>query len=132
MDIKLLSKNMDLTPAVKDYVLKRVTKLGKLLKKIEDKGGEVKINFEVSKNTKHHKSGMIFHSDSTVNIDGKKYYYSIDKEDLYEAIDAVKESLWHEISKVKGRVQTLEKRGARSIKKMMKGLSKRDPQTSKY
>lgn len=131
MDIKLLAKNMALTAPIKDYVVKRVTNLGKILTKIETKGGEVKVNFEVSKNTKH-KSGMVFHSDGTVLIDGKKFYAGFDKEDLYEAIDAVKESLYREISQNKDKKQTLKTRGARSVKKMMKGLSTRNPQTGKY
>ncbi len=132
MEIKLLAKNLEATDAIKDYALKRVTKLGKLLSSIEKKGGEVKVNLEISKNTKHHKSGVVFHSDCTIVIDGKRHYLSVDKEDLYEAIDAVKDGLWNEISKTKGRVKTLQTRGARSVKKMLKGLSKRNPQTGKY
>jgi ribosomal subunit interface protein len=88
------------------------------------------VNFEVS-NTKH-KTGAVFHSDCTVIIDGKKFYASADKEDMYEAIDAVKESLFREISQNKDKKKTLQTRGARSVKKMMKGLSKRNPQTGTY
>ena len=131
MEIKLLAKNMLLTQPIKDYVEKRVTNLGKLLSKIEAKDGEVRVNFEVSKNTKH-KSGVVFHSDCTVNINGKKFYASSDKADMYEAIDAVKDALFMEINKNKERKNTLKTRGARSVKKMMKGLSKRNPETSKY
>lgn len=132
MEIKLVSKNLELTEAIRDYAIKRVTNLGKLLTKIEEKGGEVKVNFELSKSTKHHKSGPIFHSDCTVNVDGKKFYLSVDKEDIYEAIDSVKDGLFMEINKSKDRKNTLQTRGARSVKKMMKGLSKRNPETAKY
>ncbi|HEY4478016.1 MAG TPA: ribosome-associated translation inhibitor RaiA, partial [Candidatus Paceibacterota bacterium] len=96
MKTKLLAKNLDLTEAINDYVLKRVTNLGKLITKLESKGGEVVLNFEVSKKTKH-KAGAVFHSDCTLVLDGKKFYASADEEDLYEAIDAVKETLFREI-----------------------------------
>ncbi|MCX6752398.1 MAG: ribosome-associated translation inhibitor RaiA [Candidatus Nomurabacteria bacterium] len=132
MQINLFGKNIDLTEAIKDYVLKRVTNLGKLLSTIEERGGKVMVNFEVGKSTKHHKSGEVFHTDCLIKIDGKEFYGSADKEDLYEAIDAVKDSLYNEINKNKDRTQTLFHRGARSIKKMMKGLSRRNPFTSKY
>jgi len=132
MKINLQGKNMELTEAIKDYVLKRVTNLEKLLSTIETRGGEVMVNFEVGKSTKHHKSGVVFHADCLININGKKFYSSSDKEDLYQAIDEIKESLFNEIRKNKDRRQTLFKRGAASIKKMMKGLSKRNPFTSKY
>ncbi|OGI93908.1 ribosomal subunit interface protein [Candidatus Nomurabacteria bacterium RIFCSPLOWO2_01_FULL_40_18] len=132
MQINLLGKNIGLTEAIKDYVSKRVTNLEKLLSRIEEGGGKVMANFEVSKSTNHHKGGEVFHADCLIKIDGKEFYGSADKEDLYEAIDDVKDSLYNEISKNKGRRQTLIVRGARSIKKMLKGLSKRNPFTSKY
>lgn len=132
MKINLQAKNMELTEAIKDYVIKKVTNFEKLLSKIEDKGGEVKINFEVAKTTNHHKAGEIFHADCSISMKGGNFYASADEEDLYRAIDQVKDTLFNEISKNKDRAQTLFKRGALSVKKMMKGLTKRNPFTSKY
>jgi putative sigma-54 modulation protein len=132
MKINLQGKNIELTSAISDYVLKRVTNLEKILKKIEDEGGEAVVNFEVSQATKHHKAGAIFHADCLNKLQGKDYYASADEEDLYAAVDRVKDTLFSEISRNKDRSQTLLVRGARSIKKMLKGLSGRNPFTSKY
>ena len=131
MQINLVGKNIELTEAIKSYVSKRVTNLEKLLTRIEERGGKVMANFEVGKSTNHHKGGEVFHTDCLIKIDGKEFYGSADKEDLYEAIDSVKDSLYNEINKNKDRRQTLFRRGASSIKKMLKGLSKRNPFTSK-
>ncbi len=127
-----MSRNIELTEDIKAYVSKRVTNLEKLLTRIEGSGGKVMANFEVSRSTNHHKSGEVFHADCLIKIDGKEFYGSADKEDLYQAVDALKDSLYNEINKNKDRAQTLLYRGARSIKKMMKGLSKKNPFTSKY
>ena len=132
MKINLQGKNFELTETIKDYVIKRVTNLEKLLSTMEKRGGEVVVNFEVGKSTKHHKSGDVFHSDCLIKIDGKEFYSSSDEEDIYQAIDEVKESLFEEIRKNKDRRQTLFKRGAASVKKMLKGLSRRNPFTSRY
>lgn len=132
MKINLQGKNLELTSAIHDYVVKRVTNLGRLLSEIEEKNGEILVRFNVSKNTNHHKAGEIFEADCSININGDNFYSNIAMEDLYQAIDAVKENLFNEIEKKKDRKQTLFKRGASSIKKMMKGLSKRNPFTSKY
>jgi putative sigma-54 modulation protein len=132
MQINLQGKNIELTEAIKDYVLKRITNLEKLLSSIEKGGGDVRVVFEVGENTKHHKTGSIFQASCLINIDGDKFHYSSDKEDLYQAIDEAKESLYEEIRRFKDRKQTLFKRGAASIKKMLKGLTKRNPFTSKY
>ena len=122
MQINLQGKNIELTQVIKDYISKRVTNLEKLLFRIEQGRGKVMVNFEVSKSTNHHKSGEIFHADCLIKIDGKEFYGSADKEDLYQAVDVVKDSLYNEINKNKDRRQTLFKRGASSIKKMLKGL----------
>ncbi|OGI59514.1 ribosomal subunit interface protein [Candidatus Nomurabacteria bacterium RIFCSPHIGHO2_01_FULL_38_19] len=132
MQINLQGKNIELTDAIKDYVSKMVTNLEKLLSGIEASGGEVSVTFEVGKSTKHHKTGAVFHADCLINIKGEEFYSSADEEDLYRAIDVVKENLFREINKNKDRRQTLFKRGAMSVKKMLKGLSKRNPFTSKY
>ena len=132
MQIKFQSKNIELTDAIEDYVLRRVTNLEKLLSDIEKQKGEARVKFEVAKTTNHHKTGEIFHADCTIDIAGNKFYGSSDHLDLYSAIDEVKERLFNDISKNKDRRQTLFKRGATSVKKMLKGISKRNPFTSKY
>lgn len=131
MKINLLGKNIEITDAIHDYAVKRVTNLGKLLSNIEEKGGEVVVNFEVSKLNNHHKSGDVFHSDCHIKLDGKSFYASSDKDDLYASIDEVKEILFQDIDRDKDRKQTLFRRGAISVKKMLKGLSDRNPFTSK-
>lgn len=132
MQIILQGKNIELTEAIKDYVSKRVTNLEKLLSNIETNKGEARVKFEVRKTTNHHKAGEIFHADCTINIDGNNFYGESDNIDLYRAIDEVKEQLFNDINKNKDRRQTLFKRGSSSVKKMFKGLSKRNPFTSKY
>ncbi len=132
MQINLQGKNMELSQAIKDYVSKRVTNLEKLLSGIETQKGEARVDFEVVKTTNHHKAGEIFHASCKINLDGQRFYSESDNEDLYSAIDVVKETLFNEINKNKDRRQTLFKRGATSVKKMLKGLSERNPFTSKY
>jgi putative sigma-54 modulation protein len=132
MQINLQGKNMELTEAIKDYVLKRVTNLEKLLTNIEVERGEARVDFEVVKTTNHHKAGDIFHASCKININGQKFFSENDNVDMYAAIDAVKETLFNEINKNKDRRQTLFRRGAASVKKMLKGLSNRNPFTSKY
>lgn len=132
MQINLQGKNMELTEAIKDYILKRITNLGKLLSGLEKEKGEAMVDFEVVKTTNHHKAGEIFHAACKIKIDGRKFYSESDHEDLYSAIDEVKDSLFNEIEKNKDRKQALFRRGAASVKKMLKGLSNRNPFTSKY
>lgn len=127
MQINLQAKNLELTEKNKDYILKKVTNLGKLLKKIEDRGGEVSISFEVGRDTNHHKAGEVFYAASEINIDGEKFYITENKDDLNAAVDEVKEMLFNEIRKNKDKKQTMFTRGARKIKDMMKGIGSYRP-----
>ncbi|OGI64049.1 ribosomal subunit interface protein [Candidatus Nomurabacteria bacterium RIFCSPLOWO2_01_FULL_41_21] len=122
MNINIHSKNINLTEDVKDYALKKVTNLEKFLANTEKGGGEVSINFEISKSTKHHNQGQVFHADCLININGEKFYASADAEDEKTAIDEIKEKVFQDITKKKNKKEALFFRGARKVKDMMKGL----------
>ena len=132
MQVNILSKNIELTEAIKDHVMEKVFTLEKVLYSFEGEKGEAIAHFEVGKNTNHHKAGFVFHADCRGAVNGEEFYASADQNDLYQAIDEVRENLFREIGKHKDRKLTLFKRGAMSVKKMLKGLSKRNPFTSKY
>lgn len=123
MKINIQGKNMEVTTAIHDYVIKRVTNLGKLLNKMEEKTGEILVNFTVVKTTNHHKLGEVYRADCSIETKRGNYFSSVDEEDLYTAIDAVKENLFRDISKTKEKKNALFYRGARKIKDMAKGLT---------
>ena len=123
MKITFQAKNIELTPAIHDYVVKRVTNLGKILDKIEEQTGEILVTFNVAKTTNHHKGGEVFRAECSVETQRGNYFSSADKEDMYEAIDTVKENIFRDISKAKDKKNTLFNRGARQIKNIAKGLT---------
>lgn len=127
MSTNIKATNMDLTDAINDYVNKRLEGIKKF-----SKGGETITRIEVGRTTNHHKQGDLFKAEFDININGKKFYTVSEKEDLYEAIDDAKEEIVRQITSKKDREQTLFKRGAKSVKKMLKGITKRNPFTSKY
>lgn len=127
MKINIKATNIELTPAINDYVNKKLMGLEKFTK---DK--ELIIYAEVGKTTNHHKSGDIYKAEFNIEISGVKFYTVSEKEDLYKAIDDAKEEMVYQIKNNKKRKQTLFKRGSMSVKKMLKGISDRNPFTSKY
>ena len=80
----------------------------------------------------HHKQGDLFRAEFNLNLDGENFYTESEKEDLYTAIDDAKEEVVRKITQNKNRKKTLFRRGAISVKKMLKGVSSRNPFTSKY
>jgi len=128
MNINIKATNIELTSSVNDYVNKRLSSIEKFVKEGED----IAIYVEVGKTTNHHKQGDVFRAEISIEISGNKFYTFSEKEDLYMAIDDAKEEIVRQIKTNKDRKQTLFKRGSTSIKKMLKGISNRNPFTSKY
>ena len=128
MNINIKATNIELTSSVNDYVNKRLSSIEKFVKEGED----IAIYVEVGKTTNHHKQGDVFRAEISIEISGNKFYTFSEKEDLYVAIDDAKEEIIRQIKNNKDRKQTLFKRGSTSVKKMLKGISKRNPFTSKY
>lgn len=129
MQINLQAKGIEATEAIKDYVNKKIFSLDKFFKNSTE---DIVLNVEIGKTTNHHKQGEFLKAEINFSFIGKDFYAISEKEDLYVAIDDVKNDIERQIVATKKRDDTLFRRGARSIKKMMKGLSKRNPFTSKY
>jgi putative sigma-54 modulation protein len=128
MNTNIKATNIELTSAISDYVNKRLSAIEKFVKD----GEEMIAYIEVGKTTNHHKQGDVFRAEFNIEISGNEFYTFSEKEDLYAAIDDAKEEIVRQITSNKERKQTLFKRGAISVKKMLKGISDRNPFTSKY
>ena len=125
--INIKATNIELTNYLNKYVNKRLSYIKKFGKKSELTG-----NVEIGKTTNHHNKGEYFIAEFNINIDGDNFFASSKKEDLYQAIDEAKEEIVRRITETKGKKRTLFRRGATSVKKMIKGISSRNPFTSKY
>ena len=118
---------MNLSPDIKEYIEKRIAHIEKFLKH-----KDTVVNVEVEKTTNHHKHGDVYKAEIIIGTGNSKFFATAQTEDLYNAIDEVKDEIVRKLTTTKDRERTLFKRGALSIKKMMKGLTKRNPFTSKY
>ena len=125
--INIKATNMELTGAISDYINKRLESVQKF-----SKDGVFSGYVEVGKTTNHHNKGEFFKAEFDLMINGVRYFASSEKDNLYVAIDDGREEIIRTLTHDKDRKQTLFKRGAMSVKKMLKGISKRNPFTSKY
>jgi len=89
MKINIKATRIKLTPAIKEYIQKKMDMLDKYL-------GDIKVinaNFEVELTTNHHHKGEIYRAEINLLLVGD--FIRIDKteKDLYKAIDKVKDHL---------------------------------------
>lgn len=111
---------MDLTPAIRDYVESKVSSLEKLISRVES---DIVVEFEVAKTTNHHNNSEdLFRAEYRVTFSGKDFYADTSESDLYAAIDLVQEKIMREVKQDRDRARNLFIRGARSLKKRIKGF----------
>ena len=97
MKIKIKATNLELTPAIKEYVETKMTMLNKYLSGITP----VLCEFEVSLTTNHHLKGEIFRAEANLSFPGQMLRVEKTEKDLYKAIDKVKDHLGPMIKKYK-------------------------------
>ena len=117
--INIKATNMELTDAIRDYVERRIAKAVSL---VENEGGDTVVVFEVGKTTRHHQKGDVFRAEINIRSLGKMYRAEAVEADLYAAIDRASEIIFREVGQSRNRWKTLMVRGARSLKKRIKGL----------
>ena len=121
MKINIKATGIELTQAISDYVYKRILPIEKYLDK---KGGsDTIVQVEVGKSTHHHKAGNVFRAEVHITGTGLDVYAVSEMEDLYAAIDVVRDEMVHNVIQLKGKRETLARRGAGMMKNIMKGLS---------
>ena len=97
--INIQSSNLDLTPALAEYIEKKIGGLEKFLKRFE--ADSVLVEVDVGRSTRHHRHGRVYYVDVNLLIPGGTIRAAHDDEDVRKAIDAVKEKLQREIKKFK-------------------------------
>jgi putative sigma-54 modulation protein len=115
MQIIFKKKDFEITPNIQEYVQKKIETLEKFFKSF----GEEKIVVEVDlgKTTGRQKTGEIFRAEINLSLGGKLFRCESEQDDLFAAIDEVRDDLEQEIKKFKEKKETIFIRGARSLKK---------------
>lgn len=119
MNINIKATNIDLTSEIKDYVNEKINSLYKFLPRTSDGVFFV----EIGKVSNHHQNGPdVFMAEIRFNVEGKDFYIKDTSGELFAAIDLIRDEALREIKERKEKSQTLFVRGARKIKKRIKGM----------
>lgn len=119
MNIKIRAKDYELTPAIEEYINKKLSSLEKFLG-----GDSVLCEVEIGKSTDHHKSGDIFRAEVNIVKSGRGQFYAVAEEsDLYASIDVVRDEAERVIVSNKNKKETLFRRGASKFKNIIKGIT---------
>lgn len=112
---------MVITGAISNYVDQKMNDVLKFIRANDPKS--VSVYFEIEKTTQHHQKGSIFRAEANLSIDGKMLRTDSTQEDLYSAIDAVKEELIRIVKENQDKKRTLLRKGGAQIKKLLRGFN---------
>lgn len=101
MELNIKSTNLVLTEAIKNYSIKKISKLDKILSKEK----LINADFEIQKTTNHHNKGEIFRAELNLELPGKLLRVEKTEKDLYKAIDKVQEHMDLQLKKYKEKKQ---------------------------
>ncbi len=116
MNLILKATHITISPALDEYIETTLRPLAKLV----DGWGEVEARVEVGRSTFHHKKGEVFFAEANLSFGKHLLRARSEAFSVPAALDEVKDELKNEIFKFKGKKETVFRRSARSISKLLR------------
>lgn len=119
MHIIITGVHMEMTDAIREYALEKMSALEKF---ISEDDTSAKLNLELSKTTNHHTHGSFFQAEALLHVKGKTISSRTTEDDLYKAIDLLKDMLTRELTQHKDKERSVFRKGAHRMKDLFKKL----------
>jgi ribosomal subunit interface protein len=115
MRLTIKATNIEHTNAIDTYLTKR---MGELERVLDAKEKSQIARLDIGKTSKHHKEGKeVFYAEVTFHIKKKDFRAVAKAGDLYVAIDKMKDTIVREVLRHHAKMNILEKKGAREMKR---------------
>lgn len=111
MIITIHATGLELTEAIRTYTEEKIEALQKFMR------GVTKIEVDLGIRSHHHNKGKIFFAEMNLSHPGGLLRVEKDAEDLYKAIDKVKDHLKVELDSLKEKKQSRDKEVIRNSKR---------------
>lgn len=109
-------KDFELTDAIQSYAEEKMAYLYRYLNQDEDL---VTFNFRLGKVSNSHNHGKIFYAEVGIHTPEKNYGGRIEADDIYAAIDLLKDELSRNITHHRDKSRTLQKKEAQKFKQKL-------------
>lgn len=119
MHIIITGVHMEMTDAIHEYALEKMESLEKYIPRDDTSG---KLTVELSKTTNHHAHGDVFQAEARLHMRGKETTLRTTQDDLYKAVDILKDMLTRELAQHKDKERSIFRRSAHKMKALFKRL----------
>ena len=100
MKVTIKATNLELTPVIKKAIEEKIAALDKFIPRI---GASVEAFVEVALESRHHKKGKIYYAEANIKVPGKIIRSEAKEENIYRAINEVKDELQRLLKEYKKR-----------------------------
>ena len=120
MRVVLKQKNLAFTPAIREYVEK---KLVSPVQKLIGRGRAeelVILEIEIARTTTHHRKGLVYYAEANISLGKKLVRVQSQDQDIYAAIDALKDELEGRLKSLKEKSVSVDRKRARNAKQTLR------------
>ncbi len=103
MQIILNGDNFELTEPIKQYVNEKFIKLGRFFSNIQE------ARVELGRITDHHRKGDVYFCEVNLSIPNEKIFIKKEADDIYKAIDEVKETAHTALENKKEKIRSIDR-----------------------
>jgi putative sigma-54 modulation protein len=109
-------KGMEMTPAIQDYVDRKIDTLTRFIDSKDKALAEV----EIGRTTNHHHKGDVYKANILLTVGKDILHAEVTESDLYVAIDMVKDRMAQEITTKKDKKMSVLKKDQKRLKDVLK------------
>jgi ribosomal subunit interface protein len=116
MNIIIKGTNLELHSELKEYAEEKIGSLKKFMEGIDLGGNRVIARVELAKTTQHHQQGDIYRAEVNLDLPKKMFRSASESDDIFKAIDDVKDELKIMISEYKSEKVDKSRKGSKVLK----------------
>ena len=117
MNINIKYTNLDSTPAIEQYTIEKVESLERFIRNLNERAVP-QVQVEISRTTKHHQKGDIYHVECNLELPGKLLRAETENWNVRLGIDEVRDELQRELKKYGERFRPQDSRGQKESRKL--------------
>ena len=110
MVINIATKEIESTQAIQQYVTEKIESLSKYFDTI------TRVDAVVGMDGHHHNKGKVYFAEMNVHVPGHTVFCKKESEDMYKAVDKVKDHLKVDLEKIKGKMRQFDQEALRDQK----------------
>lgn len=116
MNINIKATNVEISEQLSTYLTDKLESVKHFL---GSPGEEVSAKVELGRETKHHRQGDLFRAEINLHLPGKNLRAVGRGEDLFVAMDQMRDEIVREITSYRSKQKTLLRRGGRALKNFL-------------